>query len=93
MKQTALPDPFSLCMQTTCASSEPTRYHPEWPYNYTEHPLIRLDYMLMNDAAFTEIVQAGIEKNNITNYLSDHYPVFAQWKDSSLLKNGKIDLY
>ena len=29
--------------------------------------------------ALSNILQAGIEINNVTNHLSDHFPVYASW--------------
>ena len=80
---------MSRCMAARCPYTEPTLYNPEWPNNLHppyEHPAIRLDYILvtknivqaMNDNSIT-----GIEINNQTNYMSDHYPVHVEWYNAS----------
>lgn len=69
-----------------------------------EHPQIRLDYILMNDAALGiakrdggdvvggHMVTAGIEATNVTTILSDHFPAYASWKDPRQFPNG-VDLF
>ncbi len=56
----------------------------------------------MNDAALgrtdqgksdvSRILAAGIEVNNVTELLSDHFPAFVQWSDSTSFPNG-VDLF
>lgn len=50
------------------------------------HPLVRLDYILVSRNIVQNLSVAGIEKNNITDELSDHYPAFAKWKVDQLLR-------
>jgi hypothetical protein len=83
---------FSLCMRRQCSGSEPTSYNPEWSNDEIgfDHPLLRLDYILMSrnlfqslhptaSSSFAVSLKAGIEINNITSHLSDHYPVYASF--------------
>ncbi len=64
------------------------------------HPRIRVDFILISPAiVFAETsassvtnggrinkVDAGLEINNITDFLSDHYPVFTSWSEPQKVK-------
>ena len=95
----SLSSPFSLCMQRYCAATEPTNFSAEWPALPTgeKHPFVRLDYILVSpaivsDAKLTkrgnEIMSAFVERTNLTEGMSDHFPVTVRWSE----KNS-IDLF
>lgn len=90
-----LNDPLSQCMTKYCAFTEPTLHNPEWPMDSLQipHPKIRLDFMLLSPGlihsmsssdAPTSSLQlelfGGVDRNNLTDIISDHYPVMASWK-------------
>jgi hypothetical protein len=70
-------------------------FSSQWPKEEVgfDHPLLRLDYILMSRNLFQSLhpsssssasssmipLKAGIEINNITSHLSDHFPVYASF--------------
>jgi hexosaminidase len=85
-------NPLSTCMAARCPFTEPTRYNPEWPQDLSPpyaHPAIRLDYILVSKSvveAMNDNYVTGIEINNQTDYISDHYPVHVEWYNASYVK-------
>ena len=66
----------------------------QWPLLNDSHPYIRLDYILLSPAIIENIYShssgsngsgsgtyAGVDRSNVTDVLSDHYPVYASWSD------------
>ena len=68
----------------------------QWPLLNDSHPYIRLDYILLSPAIIENIyshssgsngsgsgsgIYAGVDRSNVTDVLSDHYPVYASWSD------------
>ena len=99
---------FSKCMQSICLATEPTKYNPEWIVDHLDHPLIRLDFILVSKNIITSSSRsssiggdssrssssnyfydttnkfeftAGVIRNNVTDVISDHYPVYVNWKE------------
>ncbi len=68
----------------------------KWPQDEIgfDHPLIRLDYILMtrNLFSFNKVkpefangkrIVAGVEISDITQKTSDHFPVYASWQPAT----------
>lgn len=45
---------------------------------------------VMNSAHLPSALVAGVDTSNITDVISDHYPVYASWIDHTV---GLVDLY
>ena len=74
-------DEVSVCMQSQCLLSEPTKFDPEWPASQGPAPAVRLDFVLVSDAIVsgTSNLTSFIERTNVTDVLSDHYPALLKW--------------
>ena len=108
---------FSKCMQSICLATEPTKYNPEWIVDHLDHPLIRLDFILVSKNIITSSSRssssiggdsnsrssssnyfynttnkiefiAGVMRNNVTDVISDHYPVYVYWKEHKSSSNN-----
>lgn len=69
----------------------------QWPLQNDSHPYIRLDFILLSRSILKNVgesrnspIKAGVDMSNVTEILSDHYPVYASWADATV---GPIDLF
>ena len=76
-------DALSQCMKANCPQSEPTKFDPEWPPALGPAPPIRLDFVLMSDALASTAtgLTSVVERTNVTDVLSDHYPAVVRWQN------------
>lgn len=71
---------YAECVRHVCAPTIPTSLNPEWDENIPM-PHLRLDYIFASDSVLStnghsSIVSAGVERNEMTSNLSDHFPVY-----------------
>jgi endonuclease/exonuclease/phosphatase family metal-dependent hydrolase len=67
----------------------------QWPLQNDSHPYIRLDFILLSESILRPVnvstathatattarvsLRAGVDSSNVTEVLSDHFPVYASW--------------
>lgn len=82
------PGASDLCIASRCGPTEPTAFDFEWPklMDGAKQKDVRLDYIFLSKNIIQcsdRSLYAGVQRNNDTSTLSDHYPLYVSWKQSA----------